>query len=406
MRKWALAIPILLFVIVISCGEEGRGYFFEAADLDEVVESGLEDSLYAGAVLLVGDSDGILYQHASGNAEQFDFNGFEIESPVVMTNDHLFDLASLTKVLSTTLGMMVLHDRHQISIDDPVHKYLPEFDTAEKQSITIGHLLSHTSGLVQWFPGYYVANSPEERLNLTVEAPLFSVPGETRSYSDFGFMVLGDVIERVSGQSLDQFLTENIYGPMDLQSTVFNPDDSQFSQIVATSHGNPFEKKMVYDDDFGYTVDVDPESWNGWRDYTLKGEVNDGNAFYTQKGGAGHAGLFSTAEDVYRLLKVFVNQGKNGDEKLFSSETIDLFTTEDSYGHGLGWMMSEASLQGKGLPEGSFGHTGFTGTNVIVSPGGRIMVLLTNRQHVGVDDSGQYPNLRDIRERLSKVVFQ
>ncbi|MEX2456553.1 MAG: serine hydrolase domain-containing protein [Balneolaceae bacterium] len=408
MKKCVLVLPFLFLLLMISCGEDGSGKTdYSAADeLDQIAESGLKDSLFAGAVLLVGDLDGVLHQRAFGYAEQIDFGGFEIESPVEMTNNHLFDLASLTKVLGTTLGVMVLHDRNQININDPLHKYLPEFDTPDKQSITLAHLLSHTSGLVQWFPSFYEANSPEERLQFTVDEPLLGTPGETRRYSDFGFMVLGDVIESVSGQSMDQFLAENIYRPMGLNSTVFNPDTAKFS-LVATSHGNPFEKRMVYDDDFGYTVDVDPESWNGWREHTLKGEVNDGNAFYTQGGVAGHAGLFSTAEEVYALLKLFINNGRFEGEELFSPETIDLFTEKDEFGHGLGWMMSEASLNTVDLTEGSFGHTGFTGTNIIVSPEkGRILVFLTNRQHFGVDEDGQYPNLREIREKLSVVVFE
>lgn len=406
MNKWVLIFPLLLLLLMISCGEDtDKTDFLAAEETDQIVESGLEDSLFAGAVLLIGDSNGILHQRAFGFAELIDFNGNEIESPVVMTNDHLFDLASLTKVLATTLGVMVLHDQNQINISDPVHEYLPEFNTSEKQSITLAHLLNHTSGLVQWFPSFYVANSPEDRLKFTVNEPLLNPPGENRRYSDFGFMVLGDVIERVSGQGLDQFLADNIYRPMGLKSTFFNPDTAQFS-IVATSHGNPFEKRMVYDDDFGYMVDVDPDSWDGWREYTLKGEVNDGNAFYTQNGVAGHAGLFSTAEEVYELLRLILNNGRNGDKEFFSPETIELFTTEDEFGHGLGWMMSEASLNAIVLPEGSFGHTGFTGTNVIISPEkDRILVFLTNRQHFGVDENGQYPNLKEIREKLSTVIF-
>ncbi len=406
MRKWVPTILFLFLLMTISCGEEtAKTEYASAGELDQIIEEGLEHSLFTGAVLLVGNSEGIFYQRAIGYAEQLDFDGNEIESPIVMTTNHLFDLASLTKVLATTLGVMILHDRDQINVNDPVHEYLPEFDTPEKRSITIAHLLSHTSGLVQWFPGYYVANSPDQRLQFTVNEPLLETPGENRRYSDFGFMVLGDVIERVSGQAMDQFLAENIYQPMGLKSTVFNPDTTQFS-LVATSHGNPFEKQMVYDDNFGYRVDVDPELWDGWREYTLIGEVNDGNAFYTQQGVAGHAGLFSTAGEVYELLRLMVNNGRFKSEELFRTETIDLFTRIDQYGHGLGWMMSEASLNANGLPEGSFGHTGFTGTNVIVSPEtDQILIFLTNRQHGGVDESGQYPSLREIREKLSAVVF-
>ena len=406
MKKKKLFLPILVMIfVVISCEVEMpiEERYLQA---DEHIEAGLKDSLFAGAVLLVGNSDEILHHRAFGYADRYSFQGDVIDDPEEMTTDHLFDLASLTKVLATTYGLMILHDQNLVDVEDPVALYLPEFDTTDKRTITVSQLLRHTSGLMQWFPSYYVAESPEERLQFTLNEPLLGQPGETRRYSDYGFMVLGDLIERVSGEPLDLFLKESIYGPMGLSSTVFNPDDSQLLKIVATSHGNPFEKKMVYDDDFGYMVDVDPESWNGWREYSLRGEVNDGNAFHTQGGVAGHAGLFSTAEEVYKLLKMMLNGGKFHNVELFSRNTMNLFLTEDSHGYGLGWMMTPGSLHARNLPERSFGHTGFTGTNIVVSPeNNRIMIFLTNRQHVGVDEEGNYPNLREIREDLSEIIF-
>jgi serine-type D-Ala-D-Ala carboxypeptidase len=399
-------LPFLVMIfLVISCEVEPplEQQYLQA---DERIEADLKDSLFVGAVLLVGNSDEILHHSAFGYADRYNFHGEVIDNPEEMTTDHLFDLASLTKVLATTFGLMILHDQNLFDVEDPVSLYLPEFDTPDKRSITISQLLRHTSGLMQWFPSYYVAETPEDRLQFTANEPMLGSPGETRRYSDYGFMVLGDLIERVSGQPLDLFLEESIFGPMGLSSTVFNPDVTRYPKISATSHGNPFEKKMVYDDDFGYTVDVDPESWSGWREYTLRGEVNDGNAFYTQRGVAGHAGLFSTAEEVYKLLNVMLNAGKFQDLELFSRNTMDLFLTEDSHGHGLGWMMTPGSLHARNLPEGSFGHTGFTGTNIVVSPeNNRIMIFLTNRQHVGVDEEGNYPNLRKIREDLSEIIF-
>ena len=405
MKKMLFLSLLALIFVVASCEVETPPELkFHLAD--DRIELGLKDSLFAGAVLLIGDSDEILHLRSFGYAGRYNYHGEVMDHPEEMTPDHLFDLASLTKVLATTYGLMILHDNDLINIEDPVSLHLPEFDTPGKKTITINQLLRHTSGLMQWFPSYYVAETPEERLQFTLNEPLLGLPGETRRYSDFGFMVLGDLIERVSGKSLNQFLEDSIYAPMRLSFTTFIPDDTHFSKIVSTSHGNPFEKKMVYDDDFGYTVDVEPESWDGWREYTLKGEVNDGNAFYTQRGVAGHAGLFSTAEEVYKLLTLMLNAGKFRDIELFSRNTIELFLTEDSFGHGLGWMMTPGSLHAKNLPDGSFGHTGFTGTNIVVSPvNNRIMVFLTNRQHVGVDEDGNYPNLRAIREELSDIIF-
>jgi len=394
---------IILFVMISCEREPTLEIKFQQAD--ELIEVGL-DSLFAGAVLLVGNQEEILHQQAFGYANRFNERGEVIENPEQMTTEHLFDLASVTKILATTYGLMILQDQGALDVNDPVHKYLPEFETDDKKEITIEYLLRHRSGLMQWFPSYYVADSPEERLAFTVSGPLMSAPGMRRYYSDYGFMVLGDVIEKVTGEPLNEFLAETIYRPMGLTSMVFNPDTTIFSKIAATSHGNPFEKRMVYDDEFGYTVDVDPQSWNGWREYTLRGEVNDGNAFHTQKGVAGHAGLFSTAEEVYKLLRVMLNDGRFEDGRLFGTETIKLFLQKDEFGHGLGWMMTNTSLHATQLPESSFGHTGFTGTNVVVNPeNGHIMVFLTNRQQLGVDEEGHYPNLRQIRENLSGGVL-
>ncbi len=404
MRINLLFLLCIILFVMISCEREpSLETKFQQAD--ELIEASL-DSLFAGAILLVGNRDEILHQQAFGYANRYNERGELIANPEQMTTEHLFDLASVTKIMATTYGLMVLHDRGMLDVTEPVHKYLPEFETDDKKEITIENLLRHRSGLMQWFPSYYVADSPEERFAFTISEPLLTAPGLRRYYSDFGFMVLGDVIEQVTGQSLDEFLTETIYRPMGLTSTVFNPDTTTYSKIATTSHGNPFEKRMVYDDEFGYTVDVDPEKWDGWREYTLRGEVNDGNAFHTQKGVAGHAGLFSTAEEVYKLLRVMLNDGRYEGGELFGSDTINLFLQKDEFGHGLGWMMSNSSLHATQLPESSFGHTGFTGTNVVVNPeNGRIMVFLTNRQQLGVDEEGLYPNLRQIREELSRVLL-
>jgi len=163
---------------------------------------------------------------------------------------------------------------------------------------------------------------------------------------------------------------------------------------------------MVYDPDFGYNVDVDPDSWTGWREYTLKGEVNDGNAHYSHFGTAGHAGLFATAEDLYTLLQLVMNGGVHQGDLIIRPESIDQFTTEGQFGNGLGWAMEASALNAKELPPESVGHTGFTGTNFVMSiADGLLYILLTNRQHVGVDSDGQYPNLRSLREEIAFELF-
>jgi CubicO group peptidase (beta-lactamase class C family) len=394
-----------LFLLLSCSKNEGiKHQTFEKADA--LIAKALDDSIFTGAVLLVGSTDSILHEKAYGYATLYDSAFSEISVPDVMTTEHLFDLASLTKVLATTYGLMALHSEGAYDIDDPVAQYIPEFKAEGKDQITIEHLLRHTSGLIPWHPSYYVAKSAQERLEWISEYPLNSKPGEDRRYSDFGFMVLGDLVEVLSGKSLERYLEDDVYRPLGLHSTLFNPDISRFPNVVSTSHGNPFEKKMVHDDDFGYTIDIDPDSWSGWRTYTLKGEVNDGNAWYTHGGVAGHAGLFSNTSEIYSLLQVLLNNGTYNGRQIMNPETIELFLTPDQNGQSLGWITNNNWIHGKNLPENSFGHTGFTGTNLVVSPDtDRLYVLLTNRQHGGPGTDGSYPDLRPLREKLTETLL-
>lgn len=403
--KSVIFILSTISLLLPSCSNQHPNHqLFKSADL--LISTAMDDSLFAGAVLLVGTSNDILHHKAVGYATRYDSTITEISNPEIMRPDHIFDLASLSKVLATTYGLMVLHSQGLFNIDDPVSTYLPEFQSGEKKMITIEQLLRHTSGLTPWYPTYYVAKTSEERLAFIASQPLNSPPGTERRYSDFGFMILGDIIEKISGVPLDQFLMKQVYSPLGLSSTTFTPNSEHFNHIVSTSHGNPFEKKMIQDDEFGYRIDIDPTSWNAWRTHTLRGEVNDGNAFYTHQGVAGHAGLFSTAKDIHSLLSVLLNDGFANNSQLINPKTIELFLTPDSNGQALGWLMNADYIHGKNLPDGSFGHTGFTGTQIIISPKtNRIVVLLTNRQHVGVDKSGNYPNLRPLREELSSMLL-
>lgn len=390
---WGLAGVIAAGLLFSSCSQQS----FSSAD--KQIESALKDSLFTGAVFLAGSADEIIHQRAFGYASVFDGRGEQLKNPERMTTNHVFDLASLTKVLATTYAAMLLYDRGDIHIDDPVSEYLPAFKTKDKEAITIRHLLTHTSGLVQWYPTYYVAENAEERLEFISSQPLISPVGEQRNYSDIGFMVLSDVIVQVTGQPFEQFVNLNIYQPLNLTSTSFNPDP-EVSSLVSTSLGNPFERKMILDDNFGYQISLDTE-WDNWRDYVLKGEVNDGNAFYTHQGVAGHAGLFSAAGDIYKLVSVLMNNGRHHDTQFLEPETVKLFLTKDEFNNGLGWVMDYNNL-----PEDSFGHTGFTGTSIIASPGKNLVViLLTNRQHVGVNEEGIYPDLTELRAELASILF-
>jgi CubicO group peptidase (beta-lactamase class C family) len=156
---------------------------------------------------------------------------------------------------------------------------------------------------------------------------------------------------------------------------------------------------MVYDSTLGFKIKgIDPAQWNDWRTYVLRGEVNDGNTWYANGGVSGAAGLFSTANDLQKLVDMLINKGLVGSQQLISGMTIETFLTKDKFNNGLGWMMDPANSFMKNAPEGSFGHTGFTGPSITVIPRNKIsIILLINRQNIGLLNNGEYYNLNPVR---------
>jgi CubicO group peptidase (beta-lactamase class C family) len=224
--------------------------------------------------------------------------------------------------------------------------------------------------------------------------------GSGRHYSDLGFMLLGHIVERVSGKRLDAFVDEELYRPLGLRTTTFNPRARGFTEFAVTEQGNVYERQMVYDPNFGYDYSGDPTAWNGWRQHVLDGEVDDGNAWYGHGGVAGHAGLFSTAADLRVLLDLVNQRGALGGRRFLRAETVDRFLTRDRYDHYLGWQMP------RDMPEGSFAHTGFTGTWVLGVPKhGLSVVLLTNRQNMGRNDRGFFPDLAPLQLAVSRAIL-
>jgi CubicO group peptidase (beta-lactamase class C family) len=311
----------------------------------------------------------------------------------------MFDLASVTKVMATTFAIMLLVDRGAVDVDAPVWRWLPELRGPRLDSITVRHLLEHSSGLAQWQPMYYQADTPAEVLDAIRRMPLSWGVGAERRYSDLGFMLLGYIVERASGRRLDVFLAQELYGPLGLRTLVFNPREHGFTDFAATEQGNVYERHMVYDRDFGYLYEGDPASWNGWRTYVLEGEVDDGNAWYAHGGVAGHAGLFGTARDLGVLLDLLNARGMHGGRRIISEETIATFLTPTRFGHYLGWQIPRS------MPDGSFAHNGFTGTYVLGIPAQRLsIVLLTNRQNMGTNERGLFPDVGPLQQAVARAI--
>jgi len=386
---------------------------------DSLVALSVEKGVLPGAVILVARNGEVLLNRAHGLAQAMELRvgtgqqegatdpyvlaPQRVSTPRPMTPSTVFDMASVTKVMATTMALMLLVDRGQVALDAPVHVYLPEFRGSSKDSITVRHLLTHSAGLEQWQPIYYSAANSEESYRTIREMPLKWGVGEGRHYSDLGFMLLGYLVARVTGMPLDRFVAEELYEPLGLEQTGFRRagcSDCPQGPFAATSHGNPFEFRMVHDTSFGYTYPGDPNSWKGWRRYTLVGEVNDGNAFHAHGGAAGHAGLFSDAAELARLLELLLNGGELEGRRFVSTETVTTFLKPTEYGQALGWQTPAWA------PPGSFAHTGFTGTFVIGIPSeGLAVVLLTNRQNFGVGSDTRYPDIGELQREVVETIL-
>ena len=369
------------------------------AKADSLIQTAIASNLIPGAVLVVAQHGKVLQDRAFGYAELYNFNMHRLATPRLMHTSTMFDLASVTKVMATTFAVMMLVDRGEIDLDAPVHTYLPDFRGPHRDSITVRNLLTHSAGLVQWQPLYYHAANEAETYQVIRRMPLQWGVGEGRHYSDLGFMLLGYIVEKVSGQPLEVFLQQQLYGPLGLRSTTFLPRKHGFTDFAATEQGNGYERHMVYDSTFGYRYRGDPAAWNGWRQYVLSGETDDGNSWYANGGVAGHAGLFSTASDLRVLLDLLNDRGSYGGHQYIRAAVVDSFLTVDRYHNYLGWMKPPDT------PDGSFMHNGFTGTYVIGVPkAGLSIVLLTNRQNVGVNSRGYFSDVGPLDRGVTRAL--
>jgi CubicO group peptidase (beta-lactamase class C family) len=381
----AQAAGFLLSFAATQAGAQTPKLDAAIAAANAVVETAINDGQIPGAEIVIAVDGKIIQDRAFGYAQINDFNMRRLPAPRPLHTTTVFDLASVTKVMATTMALMLLVDQGKVSVDAPVYTYLPDFRGPELDKITVRHLLTHTAGLVQWQPLYYSGSTKTEVYRAIRVLPLKWAVGESYHYSDLGFMLLGYIAEHASGQPLDQFLDRALYQPLGLRSTAFLPKAKGFTDFAATESGNGYERHMIYGPDFGYGYAGDPASWNGWRQYVFAGEVDDGNAWHGNGGVAGHAGLFSTGADLQVLLDMLLNQGAHQGKRHIRAETVALFLKPDAH---LGW------VQPQGLPPGSFSHTGFTGTYVLGIPEAKLaFVLLANRQNMGANAEGYFPDL-------------
>jgi CubicO group peptidase (beta-lactamase class C family) len=323
------------------------------AAVDRVVLSGIAAGGFPGAAVVVGRDGYAVVKRGYGR-----LTWSEDAAPV--TDQSVYDLASLTKVVATTSAIMVLYDDGLVDLDAPVSQYLPEFTGGGRERVTVRHLLAHRAGLPAGRDLWRSASSPAQARRQVIETRLVCAPGACYEYSDLGADLLGFVAEAISGEPLDRFVAEHVYEPLGMNDTGFRPPASQRARTAPTEVAPP-------------------------RGYPLRGEVHDENA-YALGGVAGHAGLFSTAADMSIFAQTLLNGGEYRGERVFADSTVRLFTQRAGWGgpgasRALGWdTCAGGGSCGRLMGAGSFGHTGFTGTSLWLDPARRMFVLLlTNR---------------------------
>ncbi|MBL8816597.1 MAG: DUF1343 domain-containing protein [Planctomyces sp.] len=320
--------------------------------IEEVVREGIAQEKMPGCVVLVGRRDGVVYHRAFGNLQT-------MPEPEEMQLDTVFDLASLTKPISTATSIMTLVEQGKIELDQPVVKYLPDFGANGKESITIRQLLTHQAGLIpdNALDDYLMgADEAFRRIN---ELKPTSEPGTKFIYSDVGFLVLGRIVEVVSGKDLHDYSQEKIFQPLGMTETGYLPNESLKRRAAVTEKRN--------------------DQW-------IKGEVHDPRAF--ELGGvAGHAGLFSTASDLAKYATMMLHGGEYKGARVFSQQTFELMTARSPVSSGyrcLGWdnRTGYSSNRGDLFSDRAFGHGGFTGTAIWIDPSlDLFVVFLSNRVH-------------------------
>ncbi len=354
------------------------------------LQSKINEGDFPSAVYLVAEKGEIKLQDAIG---------FAVLEPkkIEATNDTIYDLASLTKVLVTGLLCAKLIQRKEINLSDKVAKFLSDFDSDEKREITIENLLTHASGCKAWFPFYLISGFQSQLSKIIVSKSLGYPIKEKIVYSDINFLTLGLLVEKVYGKSLYEITKKEIIEPLSLQHTYFNPPNSLLEQIAASEKGNAFEKQMCID--LGYKIQNHKSKF---RPQTIWGEVHDNNCYFMD-GVAGHAGLFSNTYDTFKIAQQFLA----GSTEILKPETCRLFrknlTPEMNQSRSLAFQLAETvdSTASEALSKDSFGHLGFTGTSLWIDPTKeRIYILLTNRTH---NRNLPFADMKTTRQRFHRL---
>ena len=371
-RSAVLLLSVLVLPTMLAVPDPARAQtvtWQQAAD--EAVRDSVASSEIPGAVLVVGQGDQVLHRKVLGWRAT-------VPHPELMTADTIFDIASLTKVIATTPAVLRLWEMGKIDLNAPLGRYLKEFDSAAYQDVTVLRLLTHSAGMNDLPSREAMTKGFPEAARIQARAGLAVPPGSTFFYSDTGFILLGELVRRVSGEPLDTFARKQFYAPLGMRDTAFDPPAAWRKRIASTEAVN--------------------------NQGPLRGVVHDGNARLLH-GIAGHAGVFSTASDLSRFCRMLLAGGQLGGRRYLKEATVRAMFAPHVIGEstrGLGWDISSpySRTLGAYFPMGSVGHTGFTGTAIWMDPAtGVYMILLTNRVHpYGKGD------VAELRRRVSAAV--
>jgi len=352
----------------------GRGGFRPGGldAVDAVVLAGVSAKAFPGAVLAVGHDGSLAHLRPFGRLS------YDADAAPVAT-DTLYDLASLTKVVVTTTLSMILFDEGRLDLDARVHSFFPAFSGLAKERVTVRQLLTHSGGLLWWAPLYEELEGKKAYLERIVAMDLAYEPGTKSVYSDLGIILLGDILERLSGAPFEEMARLRVIEPLEMKDTQYRPPAALLPRIAPTEN--------------------DP-----WRGRLVRGEVHDENAF-ALGGIAPHAGLFSTASDLAHLSQMLLDGGSFDGRRIVSRATVELFTERAGVpgsSRALGWDTPSDgegersstpgqpgySSAGSLFSGRSFGHTGFTGTSMWMDPERDLyLILLTNRVHPTRDNN-------------------
>lgn len=348
--------------------------------VEDVLNRARADSAFPGAFAVVGTHNGILAEYGVGRLDW---------APSPRPDEHtMWDLASLTKVVGLTTAVMQLVEQHRVDLNAPLQRYIPEWTGPNKDRVTVANLLTHTSGLPAFKAYDEITHDPDSLAKLMFSTPLDTLPNVRMVYSDIGAYMLGRMVERITGQTLDAYVRDHVFVPLRMTETMYKPPASLIPRIAPT--------------------EFDPR-----RGGLVRGKVHDERAYYLG-GVSAHAGIFSSGHDLARFARMYLNDGELDGVRIVSPTAIALFTAyvDSTFSNrGIGWQKPDlpgmkfaspsSAWAGHLMSTRAFGHTGFTGTSIAIDPSRDLfVVLLSNR----VDPTRNNNKITEVRRQLADSV--